>query len=276
MVKKTAQRGRKLQLFGLLLGLWLPCLGWADASFIEVVPGYTDQPELEREYTYSDLRPPETPLITRTQAVPLQYTPKVFDRKLSREFKDRYERTFGDTHLEQAHRLPIMGSETRVSFRHLHRPEESLEKQQAFGEYMAMRLAEHHVDLYLKGSETGKAFHEMKERVENTQVRLGPSTRLKTRYLLLSQQLDVSFENPFANTRVLWSPSAQPYLVITRRARKTTTLRGQIDWGRAHYRLSASERVSSALTATLTGISRRRTEVPVEYVMVAGFSYKWR
>ena len=274
-----ARPWRTAAAFFALVFLLGPQLGLASSGFQEVEPWYTDQPEKERNFVYSDLNPPEalsSEQLTKVSTnVPWTYTPKIFNQRISREFKDRYERTFGDTHIEQAHRLPMMGGESRVTFRHLHRPEENLEKQRAFGEYVAQRLADHHLDRYLKESRRGKAIQRVKEQVQNTQVRLSSSTRVRTRFMLLNQQLDVSVINPMVTTRVLWDPSlSQPYLILTRKATRKLNLRGHIDWSRSHYRLSASERVNPLLTATLTGISRKRTEAQ-EYMVVAGLSYIW-
>ncbi len=255
--------------------------GRAAPTWVEVEPGYTDQPERERSHTYSDLKTPEaldSSLATKVStSVPGGYTPAIFNQRISREFKDRYERTFGDTHIEQAHRLPMMGSESRVSFRHLHRPEENLQKQRAFGEYVAQRLADHHLDIYLKESKRGKAIQQVKEKVQNSRVQLSESTRVRTRFMLLNQQLDVAVENPLLTTRILWDPSlSQPYLIVTRKATSKLSLRGHVDWGRSHYRLGASEKVNKLLTATLTGISRHRSKEKLqEYMMIAGLTYVW-
>src|SRR5690606_14540562 len=106
-----------------------------DASFIEVEPGYTDQPALERDQIYSELVVPEQASPKPAQTVKMSYTPLIFDHRISAELKDKYQRTFGDTEVEITHRLPVMGSEDRFSFRHLHRPEEDLEKQKVFRDY---------------------------------------------------------------------------------------------------------------------------------------------
>lgn len=269
-----AVRGDLWIALGLALGV--PQGAAADVSFIEVVPGYTDQPALEKEHIYSELVVPQQAAPKPSQTVKMSYTPLIFDRRISAELKDKYQRTFGDTEVEITHRLPVMGNEDKFSFRYLHRPEEDLEKQKVFREYMVQRLVEHNLDKVLKESKSGRIVHQVKERVQSANLKVAKKTEVRAKFSVFNQQVDVSVNNPHVNTRVLWDPSrSDPYLILTKSASKKLSFRGIVDWERDHYRLTASERISSLLSASLSAITRRRSEVLQEHMVLAGLYYRW-
>lgn len=256
--------------------LMAPQAALADASFIEVVPGYTDQPALERDIVYSELEVPPPAPPAPTRSVKTSYTPLIFDHRISKELKDKYQRTFGDTQVELTHRLPVMGNEDRFSFRHLHRPEEDLEKQKVFREYMLQRLAEYNIDKLLRESRKGRVVHQVKEKVQNTKIKIAKKTEVRARFSLINRGLDVNVANPALDTRILWDPTRQdPYLILTRPISKKTSLRGVIDWEREWHRLTATQKLNQLLSANVTMATRRRSAVIEEKMVLAGLYYTW-
>ena len=268
------------RLGGALLLIILTVYSWsvqAGLPSIEVVPGYTDQPLMERHHDYEPFEVPLEVMKEQTRAsIEMTYSPQVFNPRLSRELRGRYRRTFGDGEFEHSHRLPVVGGEDYWAFRQYHLPRRQLELERNFGEYVVRRLGEHHLDAYLQESPQGQVVYEAKERVQNANFSVSESVRIRARYSIITEQVDVSITHPVLESRILWDPSStSPYLLLTRNMTQTLRLQSRIDWGRERYQLSASERLTPLLTTSVSVMTRKRSPEIQEHTFRATVAYSW-
>lgn len=127
---------------------------------------------------------------------------EIFNAKLSKEFRDRYQEKFGqmdtDSIIYQPTKFSMM-DENRGAVENI---ELENEKRQAFAEYMTKRLSEYHVDNYFKSQPNMRAVYEAKERLQNIKVQVNKDVRLNAQYSLAGNILDVVFENPWLDSKL--------------------------------------------------------------------------
>ncbi|MCC6277503.1 MAG: hypothetical protein IT289_06285 [Oligoflexia bacterium] len=132
----------------------------------------------------------------------------VFNPELSAEFAFRYKQEFGKTEAEEnyflVNRLGYYQSPTSL----MSTQEDA--RRRDFANYMLKRLAEYHTENILKHDPKFKHVYELKQRISNLNVNVGPQTRLQMQYSFVGNFLDASFENPWAPTfvSVRMDPSA--------------------------------------------------------------------
>lgn len=159
--------------------------------------GYVDDVVKERSERFIEIyllatpQPPETNL----QA-------EIFNAKLSKEFRDRYQEKFGqmdtDSIIYQPTKFSMM-DENRGAVENI---ELENEKRRAFAEYMTKRLSEYHVDNYFKSQPNMRAVYEAKERLQNIKVQVNKNMRLNAQYSLAGNILDLIFENPWVDAKL--------------------------------------------------------------------------
>ncbi len=154
-------------------------------------PGYLSSVEDERYQIISEMV--AIPLPPPSSKPLLEI---IFDDRLTREFRTKYEDKFGRS---QAHRDVIapnkfdeyqLGNGQSVSLL------EDRRQKQRFGEYMFRRLSEHHIDLFMKSKPEMRTVYELKDRISKVNVQVAKSYKLKIDYSFSGNFIDFRLDNP--------------------------------------------------------------------------------
>lgn len=196
---------------GLALGLSLGCgriaLGvlLAFATVFSSVPafaardykkheGYIDSTAGERETQYSDVV-----LIPPPGDDGPNLRDRIFNDKLSREFRERYEEKFGRTEVERVYNSPNRFTYYDDVYGMRGTPEEITDQRRSFGEFMLRRLAEFHVENWAKNDPKVRPVWEAKERLSELNIQV-QEFRLDAKYSLAGNTLDMLVVNPYVST----------------------------------------------------------------------------
>lgn len=187
--------GSALQIF-----LLTTCLeARADYGRLEPHSGYTDNVIEEKEEKIEEIVFfPKKPQINE---VNLQ--DRIFDDKLTKEFKTRYEDLFGRTGAEQITFAPNRYGEYEFAGGLSVTFEQDLENRRIFAEYMFRRLTEYHIDQTLKNNKRTKPIYELKDRVSRIDLEVRKGYKIKFKYSFSGNFLDLTVDNPYEiNSRV--------------------------------------------------------------------------
>lgn len=153
--------------------------------------GYLESTEGEREFSFTEIvlmKPP-----SRDRSI----KDKIFNKKLSDEFTQRYEDDFGRSEAEQT--LAQADIEFVSNSTIIQRESEIKEnrKEQKFGEYMSRRLIEYHFEQYAKEDPNVRPAWRAKERLSNVRLEVRKGYSFKGKYNLSSNELEAKLENPY-------------------------------------------------------------------------------
>lgn len=162
-----------------------------------LVNGYVDDVSKERNERFIEVYLLAAPPIREAN---LQQ--QIFNAKLSKEFRDRYQEKFGQMDTDSIVYQPTKFSMMDENRGAVENVELKNEERQAFAEYMTKRLSEFHVDNYFKSQPNMRAIYEAKERLQNIKVQVSKQTRFNASYSLAGNILDVIFENPWLDTKL--------------------------------------------------------------------------
>jgi hypothetical protein len=133
----------------------------------------------------------------------------IFNAQLTHEFQEKYNDKFGRTDAEH-----IFRSQNRTSYYNdvwfKGTPEEYNEQRRQFADYMLKRLAEYHVDNYLKTNPSARGIYELKEKVSSVNVQV-QSFQFDLRYEIAGNTADLVVKNPYLKTskvRLQMNPGA--------------------------------------------------------------------
>lgn len=138
------------------------------------------------------------------------YRSYIFNARLTQEFKTRYREIFGyidtDSLAYAANRFTAF-DENRGRSVGL---DELQRKRRAYAEYMMRRLGEFHVDNYFKSQPSMREVYELKEKLSNVQVQVGPSFKMDVHYSFSDNSAELIFKNPYcdAKWRLEMNPAA--------------------------------------------------------------------
>lgn len=211
---------------------------------------------------------------------------RIFNDKLSKEFRDRYEEKFGRTEAERVYYSPNRTTYYDDVYGLKGTPQDINDEKRRFGDFMLRRLVEHHVDAYLKEEPKMRPVLEVKERISNVRVEVA-QFRLDIAYSIAGNSMDLKLVNPWLPTTRLRlqmdpgrfgpGPVEESIFSLGRGITKTISLEG-------HYyitdgivsivgRKSLTDNLGTSLTASTftndTGKSRR------ESVYLAGLAYSF-
>lgn len=159
--------------------------------------GYVQTVEEERQSTMTEL-----PLLTAPALVGSNFHERIFNEKLIREFRDRYEEKFGRTEVERSFNAPNRFTYYNDLYGFRGTPEEAADAQRQYGGFVFRRLIEYHVDNYAKNDPKLRPAWEAKERLKEFKVELA-QFRFDAQYSIAGNQLDIRLVNPyFPLTRV--------------------------------------------------------------------------
>jgi hypothetical protein len=121
----------------------------------------------------------------------------IFDEKLSREFQQQYANKFGTTQAEQVINSPGRYDAYTYNTGRNATLQDYRRDQRKFGEYMARRLLEYHVDQYAKRDKGFRQVYEIKDRVSNVEVKSKNGWNVKWKYNISGPTMDFEVRNPY-------------------------------------------------------------------------------
>ena len=155
--------------------------------------GYVDSTLPERGAQSTDLQ-----LIDEPKSDGLSFKDRIYNEKLTAEFQEKYNDKFGRTDAER-----IYNSPNRTTYYNdvwfTGSPEDYSNQRREFGNYMIKRLAEYHVDDFMKNNPNGRAIYELKEKVSNVNVKV-QEFQFDLRYELAGNTADFIIKNPYLKT----------------------------------------------------------------------------
>jgi len=169
---------------------------WAGRKY-EAHSGYLKSIDGERNLRVQDMvviLPPEP------TAPPLK--DRIFNEKLTREFNERYDQTFGRSETQRAYLDP---NPTSTQVNEFGFPENAVQyeaRKRKFGEFMLRRLTEFHIENYAKNEPRARPVWEVKERVSQVRLSVGPKVRVNAKYSISGNSADINVANPWLNSKV--------------------------------------------------------------------------
>lgn len=122
---------------------------------------------------------------------------KIFTEKLKLDLIKQYRETFGYTEYEQINNTSSRFTDAQsADSNRLTSTDDFLAKQNQFGNYMMKKMAEYHVDNYMKSNHDLKAVYETKQKLSNIEYKTSNGSKLKMRYDLASNTATFSLEKP--------------------------------------------------------------------------------
>lgn len=153
--------------------------------------GYLESVQGERETQYTDIvmiQPPQDEGPTLRD--------RIFNDKLSKEFRDRYEEKFGRTEVERVYNSPNRYTYYDDIFGFRGSVQDMNNEHRKFAEFMVRRLTEYHVDSYLKSDPTARPLWEAKERLSQIKVEV-QRVQFELKYSIAGNTLDMNVINPW-------------------------------------------------------------------------------
>ena len=126
---------------------------------------------------------------------------RIFNEKLSREFRERYEQRFGQTEIERVFLAPNRTSYYNDAYGQKGSPQEMQAERRKFGEFMVRRLAEWHVENYAKTDPQARVVWEAKEKISNYKIEVA-SFRIDAQYSISGNILDIQMVNPYVRSKI--------------------------------------------------------------------------
>ncbi|MCB9027205.1 MAG: hypothetical protein H6625_12860 [Bdellovibrionaceae bacterium] len=154
--------------------------------------GYTYEVKKER-YT----RVYEIPLVTEPQSQHPPLKKMIFVPRLTKEFKERYEQTFGFTDIQRNVSVPNQYAEQEYQPGVWVTPEEDQRRRESFGNYMVKRLTEHHVDEYFKSNPSVRPIYELKEKISHIDLEVKKGYKVYLHYSYSGNYLNLKVDNPY-------------------------------------------------------------------------------
>lgn len=186
--------------------------------------GYTTEIQAERTEVVTEMSTIELP----PKSPPLQT--QIFDEKLTKDFRERYEQKFGRTEAERVYYSPNRFTYYNDLYSFKGSPEEEDVEKRAYANYMVKKLAEYHVENYMKSDPKTKSVWEAKERISQANVSSG-NYKMKARYDLVGGKADIEVINPFVDTKATLEMSGskveEALLVLRRPIIETVSIEGR-------------------------------------------------
>lgn len=121
---------------------------------------------------------------------------RLFNPKLTREFRDQYELKFGRTQAEQIINTPNPYTYFNDIYGFRGTPEELDAEKRRYGDFVLRRLLEYHIDNYAKDNPKLRPAWEAKERVKEFKVEVG-QFRFDAQYSIAGNTFDLNMPNPY-------------------------------------------------------------------------------
>lgn len=248
------------------LGALIGLLGFnlsGQASELDLHPGYLASVKEERTQLSTEIviLPQE-----ESEEIPLQ--DQIFTDKLTRDFRDRYERNFGRTQAQQFQSIPSRFFEKDLGNGQFVSEEEYVRRQQRFGNYMTRRLIEYHTDRYMKETPSGQKIYKVKESISNVTVKTKTGFRYKFRYNIASNDIDLKIENPYGVDTKVTFESSNTILTMGYPISKTVRILSDYSADNSEFNLSGIKALKNGWSTSLTG-----TASEIEEKVILGFNW---
>lgn len=192
------------------------------------------------------------------------YRGKIFDQKLTTEFRDRYEQRFGFIDTDSMAFADRFTNFTENRGANVDLANKNDQRKQ-FAEYMMKRLGEYHFDNYMKSDPSMRPVYEIKEKLSNVSVEVTPESKVTMNYSVADNSVDVNYINPYVDARVRsemnprqLGPSEviENWLYLGKAVTKTiylmTTYATKDGWASVEVRKAYSPYLSTSTQATTT------------------------
>ena len=175
----------------------LPCSSFAYTRDYAPNPGYVSSVEGEREAGLQDMVVIEPPAETGPTL-----RQRIFNDKLTKEFEDRYQEKFGRTQALQTYYASNQFTWIQDSYGFKGSIRDVNDERAKFGNYMAQRLVEWHLENYAKTDKSTRAIWAAKERVSNMKVTT-ENFKLDMAYQIGVNVLDLKARSKWADSRLI-------------------------------------------------------------------------
>lgn len=125
---------------------------------------------------------------------------RIFNDKLSREFRERYEEKFGRTEVQRVYNSPNKFTYYDDQYGFRGTPQEASDERRRFGEFMVRRLMEYHVDNYAKSDPKVRPVWEAKERLSKMELKVS-EFRFDAAYSISGNTVDLKVVNPWIESK---------------------------------------------------------------------------
>lgn len=170
----------------LLFGQW--AMGGRDFSFHS---GYVASTANERNVEYKDIQLIEPPAPTGPNL-----RERIFNEKLVKEFRDRYEEKFGRTEVDRVYNSPNRFTFYDDLFGFKGTPQEEDREKQRYGDFVIRRLMEYHIDNIAQNDPKLRPAWEAKERIKEFKVEVA-QFRFDMQYSIAGNTFDMRVVNPY-------------------------------------------------------------------------------
>jgi hypothetical protein len=121
---------------------------------------------------------------------------RIFNEKLVKEFRDRYDEQFGRTEADRVYNSPNRFSYYDDLFGFKGTPQEENDAKRAYGDFVVRRLLEYHVDNYAQNDPKLRPAWEAKERLKEFKVEVA-QFRFDMQYSIAGNTFDMRMVNPY-------------------------------------------------------------------------------
>lgn len=160
--------------------------------------GYTQDVYQEKSEHYSEVK-----IFVAIPQKNTQLQEEIFNKKLSKEFKEKYREKFGnidtDGILFTSGRFDNLDIDNRFSVN----IEKKYNERKSFAEFMMKRLTEYHFDNYFKNEPNLRPAYEMKEKLSNIEVKVNQEVKLDFKYSLAGNTMEIIANNPWLDSKVI-------------------------------------------------------------------------
>ena len=139
----------------------------------------------------------EIPMVHKPTGTGKSLNKILFDPKLTKEFKVRYEQNFGFTDIQRNFNAPNQFAEQEYQPGVWVTPQEDQDRRQAYGNYVVKRLTEHHMDLYFKSNPKVRPIYELKDKISNVDLEVSKGYKVHMRYSYSGNFLNLTLDNPY-------------------------------------------------------------------------------
>ena len=234
--------------------------------------GYTSDVVDERTEVVSEMSMIQAP----NSGPPLQE--QIFDEKITKDFRERYEQKFGRTEAERVYNSPNRYTYYNDLYTFKGSPQEESVEKRAYAEYMVKKLAEYHVEKYMKSDPKTKSVWEAKERISQMNVKT-KSFGFKARYDVIGGKADIEIQNPVAETKYTLEMSGtqikEALLVLRRPVIPTYTIESRYKQVEGILAFIGTKTFTPALSANITAstYTNHSTKSTRESLYLLGTSY---
>ncbi len=273
-------------IFGVIGGLCL-CSTLQSEAYAQPYSQAMDQDtELSHPGYIDDVREERADPSREVIIMPLPETraPLFMDRlvpeKLSKSFVQEFRNRFGYTEYEQIEVESNRFTDVGESEGRLTPVNEYIAKQEAFGRYMMAKLADYHVNYYLKNNKNTRTIYEVKQKLSNIEVKDKSGYKYKMSYDIASNRLALVMEKDkevfHRSIDTSLGGSRITSLRLGYDVSKTVTIKSDYGIENEAFTVQGRKALTSSLATTLTGqsfLKDQSVDVPKQERVLVGLSW---